>query len=98
MLRTRPAYGTVIRAAADLPAAPCPVKMYTFDVAVLETFVIRQPVTRAELAEIFGRRIGAEDPGRLTACVVIANGPRGPVPRLAADARHHGRLPRDVWA
>lgn len=81
MLRTRPAYGAVIRAAANLPAAQVGLsELREFDVAVLAAIAYRQPVTRAELAAYFGRRIGADVVGRLEAHEVIAHGPKSPTP------------------
>jgi chromosome segregation and condensation protein ScpB len=81
MLQTRPAYGPAIRAAAHLPAATAGLpELRAFDVAVLAAIAYRQPITRAELADWFGRRIDAETIGRLKAHDVIARGPRNPTP------------------
>lgn len=81
MLRTRPAYGAVIRAAAELPAAQTDLPpLRETDLAVLAAIATRQPVTRAELAADFGRRIGAEVFARLTAHDLVATGPRSPTP------------------
>lgn len=76
MLRTRPAYGPVIRAAAD--AGHQGPDLSDFDVAVLAAIAFHQPITRDGLAEIFGREISRELIGRLSAQALIATGPRSP--------------------
>lgn len=81
MLQTRPVYAPIIRAAANLPVAATGLpELREFDVAVLAAIAYRQPVTRAQLAEWFGRTIGSEIIGRLRAHDVIAGGPRSPTP------------------
>ncbi len=57
-----------------------PAALREFDVAVLAAIATRPPVTRAELAEWFGRRIGTEVIGRLMARDVITAGPHSPAP------------------
>ncbi len=76
MLRTRAAYAPAIRAAADpgvqtLDLAP-------FDMAVLAAIAFFQPVSRDGLGAIFGREIGRDLIGRLTARDLIGTGPREP--------------------
>lgn len=76
MLRTRPAYGAAIRAAAALPdQAP---DLAAFDGAVLAAIAYHQPITRDGLAEIFGREISRDLIGRLSNRKLIAPGPRAP--------------------
>ncbi len=53
MLRTRPAYSTAIRAAADV--ADQILDLNEFDVAVLAAIAYHQPVTRDGLKDIFGK-------------------------------------------
>ena len=76
MLRTRPAYGAVIRAAADVRTQET--GLSEPDLAVLAAIAYHQPVTRDGLAEIFGREISRELIGRLAARDLIAPGPRAP--------------------
>lgn len=78
-LTTRPAYAAVIRAAADLPSelAGLP-ELREVDLAVLAAIATSQPVTRAALADLFGRSVGSGIVGRLRAHGVIATGPRSP--------------------
>lgn len=76
LLRTRPAYGLAIRAAADLPEAGT--ELSEGDIAVLATIAYHQPITRDELKEVFGREISRDLIGRLSARDLIAPGPRSP--------------------
>ena len=76
MLRTQPAYGAVIRAAADVGDRE--IGLSERDVAVLAAIAYHQPVTRDGLAEIFGREISRDLIGRLAARELIAPGPRAP--------------------
>ncbi len=76
MLRTRPAYGAVIRAVADVGAQE--IGLSERDLAVLAAIAYHQPVTRDGLAEIFGREISRDLIGRLAARGLIAPGPRAP--------------------
>lgn len=78
LLRTRPAYGAVIRAAADVGAQD--LALSEFDLAVLAAIAWHQPVTRGALAEIFGIEIGRDLIGRLRERDLIAAGPRSPRP------------------
>ncbi len=75
-LRTRPAYGPVIRAAADVSDQVLDLK--EFEIAVLSAIAYHQPVTRDGLKEIFGREISRDLIGRLHAQGLIATGPRSP--------------------
>ena len=76
MLRTRPAYGPAIRAAADVAGQS--LALSEGDLAVLAAIACHQPVTRDGLREIFGREIGRERITRLSARGLIAAGPRAP--------------------
>lgn len=76
LMRTRPAYGPVIRAAADLGAQE--LNLNAFDTAVLAAIAYHQPITREGLKEIFGKEISRDLIGRLHARDLIATGPRSP--------------------
>ncbi len=76
MLRTRPAYGAVIRAAADVGDRE--IGLTERDLAVLAAIAYHQPVTRDGLKDIFGHDISRELIGRLAARDLIAPGPRAP--------------------
>jgi segregation and condensation protein B len=76
MLRTRPAYAAVIRAAADVGDQLS--KLSAFDIAVLAAIAYHQPITREGLKDIFGKEISRELIGRLHAQALIATGPRSP--------------------
>jgi chromosome segregation and condensation protein ScpB len=77
MLRTRAAYAPAIRAAAG-PGQQAP-QLPEFDLAVLAAIALRQPVSRADLRDIFGRDIGRDLIGRLVAAGLIGSGPRVPL-------------------
>ena len=76
MLRTRPTYASVIRAAADVGGQDLGLR--EFDVAVLAAIAYHQPVTRDGLRDIFGKEISRDLIGRLHARKLIATGPRSP--------------------
>ncbi|MBV7407346.1 SMC-Scp complex subunit ScpB [Maritimibacter sp. DP1N21-5] len=76
MLRTRPGYAEAVRAAAHVADRALDLK--EFDVAVLAAIAYHQPITREELAEIFGKEIGREVIGRLHDRGLIGTGPRAP--------------------
>ncbi|MCC5993031.1 MAG: SMC-Scp complex subunit ScpB [Rhodobacteraceae bacterium] len=76
LLRTRPAYAPVIRAAADIGDQA--LALGDQDVAVLAAIAYHQPVSRDGLREIFGRDISRDLIGRLSARGLIAPGPREP--------------------
>jgi segregation and condensation protein B len=76
MFRTRPAYATVIRAAADVGGQDLDLR--EFDVAVLAAVAYNQPITRDGLKDFFGKEINRELIGRLHARDLIATGPRSP--------------------
>ncbi len=75
-LRTRPAYASVIRAAADVGAQDLDLR--DFDVAVLAAIAYHQPITRDGLKDIFGKDISRDLIGRLHALDLITTGPRSP--------------------
>ncbi|WP_430449618.1 SMC-Scp complex subunit ScpB [Rhodophyticola sp.] len=76
MLRTRPAYATAIRMAADVADQDLDLREY--DVAVLAAIAYHQPVTRDGLKDIFGKEISRDLIGRLHARGLIGTGPRSP--------------------
>ncbi len=76
MLRTRPAYGAVIRAAADVGGRE--IGLSERDLAVLAAIAYHQPVTRDGLRDIFGYEISRDLIGRLAVRDLIAPGPRAP--------------------
>ncbi len=76
MLRTKPAYAPAIRAAADVgEQAP---NLSEFDIAVLATIAVHQPISRDGLKDIFGKEISRDLIGRLAERDLIATGPREP--------------------
>ena len=76
MMRTRAAYGTAIRAAADLGEQV--LDLNKFDVAVLAAIAYHQPITRDGLNDIFGKEVSRDLLGRLHARGLIGTGPRAP--------------------
>lgn len=76
LLRTRPGYAPVIRAAADIGEQI--LDLNEFDVAVLAAIAYHQPVTRDGLKDIFGKEISRDLIGRLHARGLIGTGPRSP--------------------
>ncbi|WP_424930635.1 SMC-Scp complex subunit ScpB [Amaricoccus tamworthensis] len=76
MFRTRPAYTSAIRAAADVGDQL--LDLNEFDVAVLAAFAWHQPITRDGLKDIFGKEISRDLIGRLHARGLIGTGPRTP--------------------
>lgn len=76
MLRTRPAYGAVIRAATDVGDRE--IGLSERDLAVLTAIAYHQPITRDGLKDIFGHEISRDLIGRLAARDLIAPGPRAP--------------------
>jgi segregation and condensation protein B len=76
LLRTRPAYAAVIRAAADIGGQALDLK--AFDIAVLAAIAYHQPVTCDGLKDIFGKEISRDLIGRLHDQGLIATGPRSP--------------------
>jgi segregation and condensation protein B len=76
MLRTRPAYAPVIRAASEVWDQL--LELSEFDVAVLAAIAYHQPITRDGLKEIFGKEISRDLIGRLHARDLIGTGPRSP--------------------
>ncbi len=76
VLRSRPAYSEVIKAASNVGDQA--LDLSEFDLAVLAAIAYRQPVTRKALGEIFGKEVGREVIGRLRERDLIAPGPRSP--------------------
>ncbi|EYD70532.1 SMC-Scp complex subunit ScpB [Limimaricola hongkongensis] len=76
MLRTRPAYGAAIRAAAGVGDRE--IGLSDRDLSVLAAIAYHQPITRDGLGEIFGHEVSRDLIGRLAARDLIAPGPRAP--------------------
>ena len=76
MLRTKPAYATAIRVAADIGSQA--LDLSEFDLAVLAAIAFHQPVTRDGLKDIFGKEVSRDLIGRLSECDLITTGPREP--------------------
>jgi segregation and condensation protein B len=76
MLRTRPAYASAIRAAADVGVQA--LNLTQFDLAVLAAIAFHQPVSRDGLKDIFGKEISRDLIGRLAERDLIGTGPREP--------------------
>lgn len=76
MLRTRPAYTPVIRAAADVGSQA--LNLSEFDLAVLAAIAFHQPISRDGLKEIFGKEISRDLIGRFAKRDLIGTGPREP--------------------
>ncbi len=75
-LRTRTRFAESIRAAADLGDQG--MEFTPYEMAVLATIAYHQPISRAELKEVFGKDINRDLIGRLYAKDLIATGPRSP--------------------
>lgn len=76
LLRTKPAYAPVIRAAAEVGGQA--LALSEFDLAVLAAIAFHQPISRDGLKEIFGREISRDLTGRLAERDLITTGPREP--------------------
>lgn len=76
MLRTRPAYASAIRAAAEVGVQA--LNLTQFDLAVLAAIAFHQPVSREGLKDIFGKEISRDLIGRLAERDLIGTGPREP--------------------
>jgi segregation and condensation protein B len=76
MLRTRSAYASAIRAAADVGAQA--LNLSEFDLAVLAAIAFHQPISREGLKDIFGKEISRDLIGRLSERGLIGTGPREP--------------------
>lgn len=76
IMRTRTQFADAIRTAADLGDQGMAFTEY--EMAVLATIAYHQPISRAELKEVFGKDINRDLIGRLYAKDLIATGPRSP--------------------
>lgn len=76
MLRTRPAYAPVIRAAADVGDRD--LHLSELDLAILAAIAFHQPISRDGLKDIFGKEISRDLIGRLAERDLIETGPREP--------------------
>ena len=76
LLRTRAAYGSVIRAATDVTDQE--LNLSDNDIAVLAAIAYHQPVSRDGLKDIFGKDVSRDLIGRLSERGLIAPGPREP--------------------
>jgi segregation and condensation protein B len=80
MMRTRRAYVEAVRLAVDPGGDPPRAEeMTAHEVAVLAAIAYYQPVTRADLGDVFGQTPGTALLGRLKRRGLIAAGPRAPV-------------------
>jgi segregation and condensation protein B len=77
MLRTRRVYAEVVRAALG-GSGETGVDLTRRELAVLAAIAYHQPVTRADLGEIFGQTPGAALLAKLKDRGLVAAGPRGP--------------------
>ncbi|WP_343211825.1 SMC-Scp complex subunit ScpB (plasmid) [Aliisedimentitalea scapharcae] len=77
-LRTRPKFGVVIRAAADVRDQS--LDLSEFEVAVLGAIAYHQPLDRAGLQDIFGKDVSRDVISRLRQNELISTGPRSPRP------------------
>ena len=75
-MRTRTGFAEAIRAAVDLGDQV--MEFTEYEMAVLATIAYHQPISRAELKEVFGKEINRDLIGRLYAKELIATGPRSP--------------------
>ena len=75
-MRTRTQFSEAIRAAADLGDQG--MEFTPYEMAVLATIAFHQPISRAELKDVFGKDINRDLIGRLYAKELIATGPRSP--------------------
>ena len=75
-LRTRTQFADAIRTAADLGDQEMAFTEY--EMAVLATIAYQQPISRAQLKDVFGKDINRDLIGRLYAKELIATGPRSP--------------------
>ncbi|WP_456388916.1 SMC-Scp complex subunit ScpB [Profundibacter sp.] len=76
IMRTRAGFAEAIRAAADLGDQG--MEFTPYEMAVLATIAFHQPISRAQLKEVFGKDINRDLIGRLYAKDLIATGPRSP--------------------
>lgn len=76
--RTRPQYAAAIRAAADVGDQQH--DLSEIELAVLCAVAYHQPISRAGLADIFGKEINRDLLGRLRYKNLIGNGPKSPRP------------------
>lgn len=75
-MRARTRFAEVIRTAADLGDQG--MEFTPYEMAVLATIAYHQPISRAELKDVFGKDINRDLIGRLYAKELIATGPRSP--------------------
>ena len=76
VMRTRTRFAEAIRVAADLGDQG--MEFTPYEMAVLATIAYHQPISRAELKDVFGKDINRDLIGRLYAKELIATGPRSP--------------------
>lgn len=76
--RTRPQYADVIKSSADLGEQS--LGFNEIEMGVLCAIAYHQPVSRAQLAEIFGHKISRDVLNRLRSMDLITNGPKSPRP------------------
>lgn len=78
MHRTRQQYADAIKSAVDLGQQP--LGFNEIEMGVLCAIAYQQPISRAQLAEIFGHEISRDVLNRLRSMKLITNGPKSPRP------------------
>jgi segregation and condensation protein B len=76
-LRTRPMFADAVHAAAGVPEST---ELSHTEALILTAIAYFQPVTRAELSQIFARPVSRDVIARLRATKFVASGPRSPRP------------------
>ena len=79
--RTRAQYASVIKTATELQSQE--LGFTELEMAVLATIAYQQPISRARLADAFGKDVDRDIIARLRHKKLIANGPRSPGPGAA---------------
>ena len=77
--RTRPRFAGAIRASAVVGTGPS-LDLSPADLAILAAIAYLQPLTRGELAGVFGAEVNRDRIARLRGADLIASGPRSPLP------------------
>jgi chromosome segregation and condensation protein ScpB len=81
--RTRPRFAAAIRA-SEVVGSGSGLDLSPADLAVLAAIAYLQPLTRGELAGVFGAEVSRDRIARLRGADLIASGPRSPLPGAPA--------------